>query len=167
MSKAKIIFITGTSGAGKTTLKELLKELSSETIKIHDFDEVGVPEGADHHWRIQVSTDWLNYAKANRKEGIHTLIIGQTSPKEISEISSSLNIPNISYGFIDISEKLIRERLTDRHWDEALIDANVGWAHALKNQLLEVDDYIIYDGNSGDEQELLAFYKNWILEQVG
>lgn len=51
--KKMTLFITGTSGAGKTTLVENLKLMNLENIMVYDFDEGGVPVDADENWRKQ------------------------------------------------------------------------------------------------------------------
>lgn len=40
-------FIGGASGGGKTAVILHLKELLADNIAVYDFDDIGVPEGAD------------------------------------------------------------------------------------------------------------------------
>ncbi|MDZ5762002.1 GNAT family N-acetyltransferase N-terminal domain protein [Candidatus Cyrtobacter comes] len=53
---SKLCFIGGASGSGKTALMPHLKELLGDSIAVYDFDDIGVPEGADKKWR-QESTE--------------------------------------------------------------------------------------------------------------
>ena len=43
----RLYFIGGASGSGKTAVMPHLKELLKDGIAVYDFDDSGVPEGAD------------------------------------------------------------------------------------------------------------------------
>jgi uridine kinase len=43
----KLYFIGGASGSGKTAVMPYLKELLKDDIAVYDFDDIGVPQGAD------------------------------------------------------------------------------------------------------------------------
>lgn len=47
----RLYFIGGASGSGKTAIMSHLKELLRNDIAIYDFDDIGVPKGADKKWR--------------------------------------------------------------------------------------------------------------------
>ena len=50
MNKKTIYFISGASGVGKTSVIKHLKGILPENYEVHDFDETGVPDDADHIW---------------------------------------------------------------------------------------------------------------------
>jgi uridine kinase len=43
----RLYFIGGASGSGKTAVMPHLQELLGNGIAVYDFDDIGVPEGAD------------------------------------------------------------------------------------------------------------------------
>ena len=43
----KLYFIGGASGSGKTAIMPELQKILGSEIKVYDFDDIGVPEGAD------------------------------------------------------------------------------------------------------------------------
>jgi hypothetical protein len=49
-------FIGGVSGSGKTAIIPDLKKILGNSITVYDFDDIGVPDGADKKWR-QESTE--------------------------------------------------------------------------------------------------------------
>ena len=55
----KLYFIGSASGSGKTAIMPYLKELLGDGIVVYDFDDIGVPEGADKKWRQEFTEKWL------------------------------------------------------------------------------------------------------------
>lgn len=50
--KDNVLFITGVSGSGKSTILHRLRhQLPDDRYSVHDLDENGVPENADFAWR--------------------------------------------------------------------------------------------------------------------
>lgn len=47
----KLYFFGGASGSGKTAIVKDLKKMLEDKIKVYNFDDIGVPEGADKKWR--------------------------------------------------------------------------------------------------------------------
>lgn len=143
-----IFFITGTSGAGKTTLIQELKQILSEKkFAIYDFDENGVPENADQQWRINTTLLWLQKAEHNFKHNKITIILGVSVPSEIIALikEHTMNL-HPYFGFIKIDKATIKERLSQRNWSEKLISDNINWAHYLENEVKNHHDSIILDG---------------------
>lgn len=140
-----IFFITGTSGSGKSTLTKLLKEkLASKFFEVYDFDENGVPANADKYWRLQTTDFWLMKAQENSLHKKSTIICGVTVP---SEILASPNKPYLPmyFGFIKISDDMIKQRLKARGWTDQLIQDNINWAHNLEDEVSSQKQHIIVD----------------------
>jgi hypothetical protein len=77
-----LFLVFGSSAAGKTaTLNALGGRVSR--LAIHDFDEVGVPSGADTAWRHAAVESWLRQALDYQAEGTDLLLAGQTPFGEI------------------------------------------------------------------------------------
>ncbi len=47
----KLYFVAGASGSGKTAIQSDLADVLGGDINVYDFDDIGVPEGADNKWR--------------------------------------------------------------------------------------------------------------------
>lgn len=140
-----VFFITGTSGSGKTTLtNSLRKKLPEDYFKIYDFDENGVPANVDEKWRQETTRYWLDRAKENSLKNKNTIICGVSVP---SEVLSSLKDNNLSvyFGFIKISDDLIKKRLLARNWSEQLIKDNINWAHHLETEVKQQKKHMIID----------------------
>lgn len=110
--ESKVYFITGVCGAGKTTVILYLKSLlNNENYDIHDFDERGVPDGADRQWRIKETEYWINHGKQNIKDDISTIICGFSNPEEIVYSDED----NIKFILFDADDKTIKQRIGGRY----------------------------------------------------
>ena len=140
-----IFFITGTSGSGKSTLKDFLQlHLSKELYSIYDFDEQGVPENADEAWRRETTDYWLKKGFENSLQSKSTVICGVSVPSEIMNSICKPNVP-IYFGFLKISDDIIRARLQQRQWNSQLIEDNINWAHYLESEVEKHQDNFIID----------------------
>ncbi|MGV8084628.1 MAG: AAA family ATPase [Candidatus Bilamarchaeum sp.] len=102
-------FITGVSGVGKTTTIEHLKAKLPFGYEIHDFDERGVPDGADRQWRINETEHWIELGAKNAEQNITTIICGFARPSEIGHHES------VGFVLLDATPETIRKRLWNRY----------------------------------------------------
>lgn len=161
-----IFFITGTSGSGKTTLtKNLKRKLPKTLFAVHDFDENGVPVNADEAWRRDTTDKWLVKAKKNDELGKSTVICGVSVPSEVVSSSENFDIP-LYFGFLKIDDKIIKQRLQARHWDEQLIQDNIYWAHYLEPQIRKQRNNLIVDSLDMTQEQIANKFVNWILSEV-
>ena len=56
---SNVYFVAGASGSGKTAIMSDLKNILGDTVSVYDFDDIGVPEGADKKWRQESTEKWL------------------------------------------------------------------------------------------------------------
>lgn len=117
MEKAKLYFIIGSSGVGKTTIVPLLKSLLSD-FDIHDFDEKLTAEIANNsslldHWRKETTKYWIDVAIENAKLGKSTIIVGLVYPKEVEELKPDIET---SFYLLNASDEKIRERLMGKRF---------------------------------------------------
>jgi dephospho-CoA kinase len=162
MSKQKgvVVFITGVSGVGKSTLVPVLKEVFP-TFAVHDFDEVGVPLDVDVAWRLSTTDHWLREAKTNLAKGISTIICGLSSPNEVLNSDEFNKFLNLRFGIIKISEDQLRKRLKKRGYNSELIQDNLNWVKVLEKETQEIKNHIILNG----ERKLIEIadeIKNWL-----
>src|SRR5579883_1367251 len=84
--KPFILFITGVSAAGKTTVFERLKkDTSLANIAVHDIDENGIPLVGLTPWRAFRVEELFYNATQNFKDGQSTIICGVSFPHEVIE----------------------------------------------------------------------------------
>ncbi len=106
----KIYFITGVCGVGKSAVIPYLKSLlNDKDYDIHDFDERGVPSGANRQWGRDEAKYWIDFGMQNIKNGISTIICGFANPEEI------IYNNNIKFILLDASEKIIEQRINERY----------------------------------------------------
>ena len=160
--KPVVFFITGTSGSGKSTLVRFLKrELSSA--EIHDFDEGGVPKGADESWRKQRTNEWLKKAKIYLQKGKLVVICGVSVPEEIENSPAYSKKMNVYYGYLHIGEEEIRKRLKARNWGEKLVKDNIKWARYLKKQVRMQKNHLMVNANLNNPAQVAQKFIDWIL----
>ncbi len=108
-----IFFVTGASGAGKTACLPELGRLLPE-VALHDFDEVGVPPGADKAWRQRETEAWLRRGIAYAREGRDLVVCGQAVLGEILACPSAEEAGPIAVCLLDCADVLRIDRLRSR-----------------------------------------------------
>jgi hypothetical protein len=111
-----IIFITGVSTAGKTTLYEALrKDPDLVDIEFHDIDEDGVPPAGSGSWRTFRIELLLHEAVARfQLSGRPTVICGCTKPSEAIESGPFPEDIPVHFILIDVPVATMRKRLGER-----------------------------------------------------
>jgi GNAT superfamily N-acetyltransferase len=107
-----IYFIGGASGSGKSAIIPELKELWSNQMAVHDFDDIGVPDGADKQWRQESTEKWLQQLLSQNKDAC---LLGQMVLGEILSCPSAVHIEKINFCLLDVSDFKRIERLKQRN----------------------------------------------------
>lgn len=97
----RLYFIGGASGSGKTAVMPHLKKLLGDGIAVYDFDDIGVPEGADKKWRQESTEKWLQKLLS---EGKDACLLGQIVLGEILSCPSAKQIDKINFYLLDVSD---------------------------------------------------------------
>ena len=97
----RLYFIGGASGSGKTAVMPHLKELLGDDIAVYDFDDIGVPEGADKKWRQESTEKWL---QKRLSEGKDACLLGQIVLGEILSCPSAKHIDKINFCLLDVHD---------------------------------------------------------------
>ncbi len=163
--KPAVFFITGTSGTGKTTLVNYLKKDLSFA-EVNDFDEGGVPEGADENWRKKRTNEWLEKAKSYQQKGKSTVICGVSVPDEVKNSPAYDRSLNVHYGIIHVGEDEIRRRLEARGWKEKLVDDNINWAKHLERYVKSEKDHYIVDGDRNEPRQVAEKFVDWVVGET-
>lgn len=127
---AVLLKLTGSSCSGKTTLARSVSD-RLERLAVHDFDELGVPEGADRQWRHRMTEVWVRRALEYEDRGVDLLLTGQSPLGEVLAAPGAPLLEGIAVCLVDVSDEVRRSRLTMRdagRWDAPAVDAFLGWA---------------------------------------
>lgn len=98
-----LYFIGGASGSGKTACIEALQRLLPNAI-IHDFDNIGVPDNADSHWRQQATEKWLQKVIDEISSDQPYIICGQVVLGEILASPSGAQLLPIHSCLLDVTD---------------------------------------------------------------
>ncbi len=124
-----IIFISGLSGTGKSSLVSYFKKNSLTGWEFFDFDKglEPVPHDESEHfaWRKRQTDYWLSLAERNGKKNINTVIIGLgLYPRDTKELEGArdIDLATIRYAYITCSPQERKRRLlaqgADHRWRE-------------------------------------------------
>jgi hypothetical protein len=108
-----LFLVFGSSAAGKTSALRALRGLFGN-LAIHDFDEIGVPPGADTAWRHRANEQWVRRALEYQSEGTDLLLAGQTPFGELLATPSAPRLEAISGCLLDCDDETRVARLRAR-----------------------------------------------------
>jgi N-acetylglutamate synthase-like GNAT family acetyltransferase len=154
----RLYFIGGASGSGKTAVMPHLKELLGDGIAVYDFDDIGVPDGADKKWRGESTEKWLQKLLS---EGKDACLLGQIVLGEILSCPSAKQIDKINFCLLDVSDFERIGRLKKRNTYGA--DQNMlNWAAWLRmhNQDPQWASHVIQE----DAASIMDFTKLFALK---
>jgi hypothetical protein len=112
-----LFLLFGSSAAGKTFVLDELRGRIAD-LAVHDFDEIGVPPGADTAWRHRADEQWLRRALEYQAEGTDLLLAGQTPFGELLAAPSAPQLEAISACLIDCDDatRITRLRARGPEW---------------------------------------------------
>lgn len=114
MSKS-ITFVIGANGVGKSAIVPHLRAaLPDGDFEVIDFDQRGVPDGADRVWRASETRHWLETAKRNAANGRSTVVCGFMKPAEIAEAATEIGATPSGI-LLDVDEANLSARLPSRY----------------------------------------------------
>lgn len=151
-SNSLFVFITGASGAGKTTvLKTLEDKYPSKDISINYFDSIEVPSlekmlkdyGSPEQWQKIITHEWIEkLSKINDKKLI--FLEGQFNPQFLLEPIKKLNVENYLIICLHTDKELRDFRLKHIRKQPELASADMDkFAEFLKEQTLNINGIVI------------------------
>lgn len=117
-----IYFISGVSGVGKTSIISHLKKLLNNQFEVHDFDERGVPTGADHAWRLAETKYWIDFGYQLCQQNKTLVLCGFANPDELETMTKDAPDINAKIILLDADAQLIEKRLRQRNENKAVQD---------------------------------------------
>lgn len=121
MNLSSLYFVSGVSGVGKTSVMPYLKADLPANFEVHDFDEGGVPKGADHIWRIERTKEWINFADRKAAEQMNVVVCGIANPDEIEPMKKDFPNLDIKMILLDGDVQVIEQRLRSRNQNDAVL----------------------------------------------
>jgi hypothetical protein len=131
-----MFLIFGSSASGKTYALEGVKARLPE-LAVHDFDEIGVPPGADAAWRQDANEHWLARIIEYQAEGRDVLLAGQTPFGELLGAPSATSLESLSGCLVDCDDETRTARLRARgeEWfkrSAGELQAYLNWADWMR-----------------------------------
>jgi hypothetical protein len=130
-------------------------------LAIHDFDEIGVPPGADAAWRRRANEQWVRRALGYQAQRMDMLLAGQTPLGEFLESPSAALLEAISACLLDCDDetRLTRLRARGPEWltrSAAELKDYLNWAewlrsHARERHVRVIDTSALSGGQVADE----------------
>ncbi len=143
-NKPAILFLTGASGAGKTTvLASLEKRLTAPGYFFLRFDSIGVPSfqemidqaGSLERWQEMKTHHWVEKIVAEYREDQIVLLEGQSNPDFIEAALQKYGIERSAIVLLDCDWETMKARLTQgRQQPELANDDMKNWADFLRAQ---------------------------------
>lgn len=107
-----IYFIGGASGSGKSAIMHDLQALLGADFNVFDFDDIGVPDGADTKWRQEFTEKWLNKLLEEKK---NSMLLGQIVLGEILACPSAQQLEKVNFCLLDVNDFERIQRLKKRN----------------------------------------------------
>jgi dephospho-CoA kinase len=145
MSKSKyIVWLTGASGVGKTTLLSHLKEkYSNSDWEFLKFDSIGVPSqeemvkeyGSGSNWQQAKTYEWID-KMAHEYPGKKLIVMdGQANLDFIKSGFEKVNFNDYKIILIDCEQEIMVKRLVDERQQAWLASEDMkNWLKFLRNQ---------------------------------
>jgi len=139
--KPKIYFVSGVCGVGKSAVIPHLKNfLPKDRYDVRDFDERGVPDGANHAWRKSEVKKWLEIGTEAAQRGVSTIICGFVKKKDFEEEEKEDSL-EIEVILLDADAKTIRKRLVGRYSKDGVFDETQKVIGKPVNEFIESNVY--------------------------
>jgi dephospho-CoA kinase len=143
-SRPKITFITGCSGAGKSTIvQELQHYVNDEQIIFLHFDSIGVPSeeemirdcGSGSAWQEKMTYKWVEDIISKYMNHHHVIIEGQVNIDFIRGAFAKFNVTNAHILLVHANNEIRHQRLKINRNQPELVNAEMdNWAKFLFNQ---------------------------------
>jgi dephospho-CoA kinase len=156
----KLYFITGASGAGKTTAIKNIELDKSDTVEFFFFDSVGVPSseemiekfGNGEEWQRVTTHNWVKKIKDQVLTKKVAILDGQIRPSFIDEACKEQEINDYEVILFDCSNEERTKRLHERNQPELANQDMMNWANYLREESIK-RGYTILDNTNFTQDE--------------
>lgn len=170
MSVARILIVTGASGAGKTATVRTLDTRGIPGVRCFYFDSIGVPTaevmerdyGGAERWQASATGEWLMQLGGLPTDVRLAVLDGQTRPSFVFEAVARAAPRVVHVVLLDCSSEVRGARLRGPRQQPELADARMDqWAAYLRGQadsfnLVVIDTTALSVGEAADQLEALV-----------
>lgn len=169
-----VIFLTGASGAGKTTLINAFNHsLYDQSITCLHFDSIGVPSveemikvyGSPSEWQKAMTYHWVQKIIHDYQDKSLVIIEGQVNLDYIVNAFAGFNSQQYKIILVHCNNATRHQRLhLDRNQPELINDDMDKWAEFLTKQAID-KNVTILDTSLMDTNEMLNVFKEYITKE--
>lgn len=170
MSVARILIVTGASGAGKTATVRALDTRGIPGVRCYYFDSIGVPTaevmerdyGGAEQWQASATGEWLVQLGRLPSDIRLAVLDGQTRPSFVFEAAARAAPRLVHVALVDCSSEVRGARLGGPRRQPELAHARMDqWAAYLRGQadalnLVVIDTSVLSVGEAADQLEALV-----------
>jgi len=152
-----LIFITGASGVGKTTvLKAVEQELPSSLVSVNYFDSIGVPpleemvriHGSGEKWQEASTHLWINKLVKMREKKL-IFLEGQFNPLFATPYLKKLGIEKYLIVCLYADRQVREKRLISLRKQPELVNEDMeNWSNVLKSITQDIGGIVIESSNA-------------------
>ena len=157
-----ILFLTGASGVGKTTIVKQMESKYPELFDYYHFDDMGIPSAEEmaliENWQEKATHQWIKKLVANKNDK-SIVFEGSTNGIHIKSGFEKFNYSDYKIVFIDCKEEDMISRLIGRGQPELVTPDMKGWLNYLRNQAGEFDADIIDTSKNSIDEAIEALLK--------
>lgn len=154
MKNTHVIFLSGASGAGKTTLIKALskKYEGAPNVSFLFFDSIGVPSleemierhGSSKKWQEDMTYEWVRRIAENHADKEVVFIEGQTELTFVKDAFKKYNIESYTIMLIHAkSDERHRRLISERNQADLVNNDMDNWANYLLNQATDLEYNVI------------------------
>ncbi len=156
----KLFFITGASGAGKTTAVKNIQAENPAGFAFCFYDSIGVPSpeemkrkfGSGHGWQKATTKYWVKKMKAEYLDTKSAILDGQARPEFIDAACKENGVTDYQVILFDCSDEERAKRLIKRGHPELVNQDMTNWAKFLREEAIKRGDKIIDTTNLSEEE---------------
>jgi hypothetical protein len=127
-----LFLVFGCSGAGKTAALDGLRRERIPRLAVHDFDEIGVPAGADTAWRQRTTEAWVRRTLDLQADGRDVLLGGQVALGEVLAAPSASELDGVSACLLDCDDGTRLKRIQARGYLPGKLQDHLDWAEWMR-----------------------------------
>ena len=171
----KILFLSGASGVGKTTIVNALRSqnISAYHFFLH-FDSIGVPSltdmiesvGSGERWQEITTHKWIEKITNEYRSTDTVIIEGQVRLNFIEDACRKFGVTRYAIVLIDCDWKIMSERLINNRQQPDLVNSNMqSWAKFLRQQA-QFKNIPIINTSQKTVKELVNMIQNQVLKSL-